>query len=177
MPIVGQPIIFTDLETTGFKVDYHEIIEIGAVVTDHELNILDEIDLKVLPERIHTASVEALAVNGYTPEAWLGAVGLREAMEVYGQKARGAAFIGHNANFDSKFIRHAFQTNGIENTLDGRLVDNIWFAKHMLKGEGLERYSQKAVALHLGIEPEPDVHRAVNGARQAYQIYSALTRK
>ena len=58
----NQPVIFTDLETTGFKAGHHEIIEIGAVVTNSDLEIIDEINLKVIPTRIETASSRALEV-------------------------------------------------------------------------------------------------------------------
>jgi DNA polymerase III epsilon subunit-like protein len=177
MPVSGQPIVFTDLETTGFSVDKHKIIEIGAVVTNYELDVIDEIDIKVWVDKEHIdeiASPSALEVNGYTSEAWAEAMDLREAMEIYSEKTVNATFVAHNAGFDWKFLERAFVDTHIENTLAGHRIDNLRFSRHVLKGVGLSNFTQATVAQHLGIEPEPKIHRAVNGARLAHAIYKKL---
>jgi DNA polymerase III alpha subunit (gram-positive type) len=174
IPECELPNAFIDLETTGFKPGVHEIIEIGGVITNAQLEIIDEIDIKVQPVRIETASAHAMEVNGYTPESWLGAISLRSAMEIFSAKTENAIMSGHNTRFDLSFLLHAFEETGVENKMHNHKRDNIFIAKQRLKDSGLNDFTQKAVAIHLGVEPEPDIHRAINGAYQAYQIYKKL---
>src|SRR5258708_781182 len=90
MPMTERPIAFTDLETTGLSVIKHEIIEIGAVITNSDLEVIDEVDLKVHPRHIETAQARALEINGYTPDKWVGAICLREALQEYSDKTTNA---------------------------------------------------------------------------------------
>lgn len=72
-----------DLETTGLEVGYNEVTEVGAVLLDNKLNILDEFQSYVridYPERgyermIHTQDglVDVFEYTGITPEQLAGA--------------------------------------------------------------------------------------------------------
>lgn len=176
LPMTQRPIAFTDLETTGLSVIKHEIIEIGAVITNPALEVIDEVDIKVRPEHIETASARALEINGYTPEKWLGAVSLREALQEYSDKTVNAMFLAHNPTFDWKFIERGFEVTGVEDNLDYHRLDNFSVAWHALKDARLEKLNQDILARHLGLEPEPAEHRAINGARLSYEIYKRLMR-
>jgi DNA polymerase-3 subunit epsilon len=176
LSIYKRPIAFTDIETTGLNATQHEIIEIGAVITRHDLEIIDEIDIKVRPEHIETASPKALEINGYSKERWLGAVSLCEALQEYSSKTTNALFHAHNPTFDWKFIEKGFEETGVENQLDYHRLDNFSIAWHALKNVGLEKLNQENLAEHLGLKPEPAEHRAINGARLSFEIYKRLMR-
>lgn len=171
---IKRPIIFTDLETTGFKPGYHEIIEIGAVLTTPDLEFIDAINLKVKPVRIETASAGALAVNGYNAADWEDAMSLEDALEEYNNYAADATFVAHNASFDWRFIQHAYAETGIESQLSGQVICNLEFARYALRGSGVKGHSQAVISEFLGLVPEPTIHRAVNGARLAHQVYEKL---
>ena len=64
-------IVFVDLETTGLDPSRHDIIEIGIVRVDaRTLEVLDEHEALVAPERLGEAQLDALAINGFTTAAW-----------------------------------------------------------------------------------------------------------
>ena len=43
---------FIDIETTGLNVLAHEIIEIGAVITTPDLEVIEEFELKIKPQNL-----------------------------------------------------------------------------------------------------------------------------
>lgn len=61
MKMTDRPLAFTDVETTGLDPHIHEIIEIGLVLVEHkDLTVVEELNLKIKPEHIETATAEAL---------------------------------------------------------------------------------------------------------------------
>ncbi|MBI5153518.1 MAG: 3'-5' exonuclease [Parcubacteria group bacterium] len=184
------PIAMTDIETSGvdcivWKDDvdgikrpepHHEIIEIGLVLFDPiSFEVIDTLDVKVKPTRMHLATPEALKVNGYKEEDWTHALSLKEAMERYGALTRESVFWAWNVTFDWGFISNAFNETGVSNQMDYRRFDLMSDAYGKLKGRsGFKNLKQSHAAEFLGVPREPEVHRAINGAMVAYQIYKKL---
>ena len=168
-------IAVTDLEMTGLNPDTHEIIEVGLVLADHETwEIADTLDLKVKPEHPETADPSALKVNGYRAEDWQDAVPLKEALEQYASKTKGAIFCAHNIAFDWAFLDKAFRKTGVKHEMDYHQIDvpSIAWAKLRHTGIGMIRLS--ALCRYFGIPEEPPQHRAINGARVAYEVLKRL---
>lgn len=167
---------FTDLETTGMWPPEGEIIEIGLVVADTKtMKIIERLNLKVQPQHIETASAEALEINGYRAEDWHNALSLDQALRQYLKKARGAAICAWRVAFDFSFLQSAMH--------DTRLLQDHHLHTHVcvysmalfaLQKENIQPFRLKNVAMHLGIQPEPEPHQAMNGAMQAYEIYKKL---
>lgn len=175
MSMAGRTIAITDIETTGLDPMAHEIIEIGLFVVDQKtLSVVDRLDVKVRPEHIETAQREALKVNGYRAEDWSGAVSLKEAMTLFGEKTRGAIFCAHNVTFDWFFVHEAFRKTGVKSELDYHRIDLFTLAWAKLRKEGLEHFTMNAVAKYLGIPEESSPHRAMNGAMLACEVYKKL---
>lgn len=173
--LLDRPLAITDYETTGLDPDVHEIIEIGLVVVDQAtLKMISELDLKVKPTRIETASPKALEINGYTEEDWRGACSLHEAMQQFASHVGGAMLLAHNMGFEWSFTRAAFKATGITDPMDYHRCDTLTNALESLRHSGLEKFNLVKVAEFLGIEPEPMPHRAINGARQATDVYRKL---
>ncbi len=180
----------TDLETSGvYPIEwirgedgittprpYHEIIEIGLILFHPTtFAVIDTLDVKVKPVRMHLASPEALKVNGYREEDWVHAVPLGEAMERYAALTKDSVFWAWNATFDWSFISNAFSEVGVANQMDYRRFDLMSAAYRELKKRELKpSFKQSFVAELLGVPKEPEVHRAINGANVAYQIYQKL---
>ena len=182
----------TDIETTGFDADVHEIIEIGLVVVDQRsLKVLDEWSVKVRPQKIRTAAEKALKVAGYNKLDWVNAIGLKEAMQVYSKKTKTAVFVAQNSFFDWSFLSRAFKETGIEDYTDYHRADLFtigWFTLSQLvlnslngskaskakKLKGLRKFTLKDMCEYFGLEPEPMPHRALNGARKAHEIIRKL---
>jgi len=177
MPAMGsRPIAITDLETTGIDPRRHEIIEMGLLVVDqNSLGVMESLDLKVRPEHLKTASPNALLLNGYNEDDWIDAVSLSRAMTEYSRRVKGAIFCSHNVTFDWSFMEEAFRTTGVTATLDYHRLDLFTMGWMLLKGQGLSDFNLNKLAKNLGIGEEPMPHRAINGARTAYEVLKRLS--
>ena len=97
-------IAFVDLETTGLDPSRHDIIELGIIRVDaRTLEVLDEYEALVAPERLGEAQLDALAINGLTTATWEHALTLREALLEVAPLLDGALVAGHNVGFDWAF--------------------------------------------------------------------------
>ena len=176
MEFLKRPLAITDVETTGFDAQLHEIIEIGLVLADQKnFKVLDEWSVKVKPKKIRTAADKALKVAGYTKLDWANAIGLKEAMEVYSKKTKNAIFMAQNSFFDWSFLSEAFKQTGVEDHTDYHRVDLFtisWFKSKELKG--LKNFTLKDMCQYFDLKPEPVPHRALNGARKALEVLRKL---
>lgn len=173
---------FIDLETTGFNPDKHEIIEIGCVLAKHvrregkgpELEIIDEFDIKVKPERLQDADPDALDVNGYNDADWLFASDLKSALESLSERAQGANMLAQNVSFDAGFLDKAFRVTGVENKMRRHKLDllSMYFAKYY-DDMTIQRYSLASMCEHFGIE-NSKAHTALSDAKAAYEVYKKL---
>ncbi|PCI20666.1 hypothetical protein COB64_01720 [Candidatus Wolfebacteria bacterium] len=173
---------FLDIETTGLDPEKHEIIEIGVVVVRQALNpdgspsleVIDELEYKVKPERIQDADPRALRVNGYNPSDWVFAYTLEEAMKALSEKTKDAIFVAHNVTFDYSFIERAFRTTGVENKMHYHKMDTISIAFALLhKKDDIERFSLQKLTQYFGVENKKS-HTALSDARATYEVYKKL---
>src|SRR3989344_4841706 len=143
---------FIDTETTGLDLMKHEIIEIGCVLTTPELQIIEEFELKIKPERIEDADPVSLRVNRYDPAEWQDAMTLAQAVKIFAEKVKGAIMVGHNMAFDAGFLECAFRKTGMENTLHYHRLDTVSVAWAKLHREpDLEHFSLRELCLRFGI--------------------------
>lgn len=169
-----RPIAMTDLETSGDVFGMHEILEIGLVVFDQNtFEIMDTLNVKVKPLHIENAVPAALERNGYKEEDWQDAVSLKEAIQMYVNKTKDAIFCAYNATFDWGFMNEAFRKTGIKDEMDYHRLDllSIAWAKGLAKNE---KWNLKTACEMFNIPPEPNVHRALNGAMIAYELFKKL---
>ncbi len=170
-----RPIAVTDLEMTGLDPNVHEIIEIGLLVVNQEtMEITDTLDVKVRPEHIETADQQALAINGYKPEQWSDALPLKDALEQYAAKTKGAIFSAFNVYFDWAFLWEGFRKTGVRHSMDYHQIDVPSIAWAKLRNTGIEVVRLSALCRYFGIPEEPKEHRAINGARAAHEVLRRL---
>ena len=171
-----KKIAFVDLETTGLDPFKHEIIEIGLVIYDVEKGTLEELNFKIRPMNIAAAEPKALEVNGYTESGWKNALPLRAVLQEVSSRCSGAYFLAYNATFDWSFLEAAYEKTRLPIPCHYHrlcIMSMAWCKIPKVKVEG---YSLKTVCVYLGIEPEPKVHRALNGAKKAFEVYMALSK-
>jgi len=183
-------LVLIDFETTGLDEKKHEIIEIGALLCDAvSLDIYWEYERKLKPVNICCAQPEALAVNGYTEEAWAGAAGFRRGMMDFLCKLdHTMIFTGQNVWFDVRFYLSALEQLRYFEP-EGTLIDPLdptphGYSYHQLdiasmawplQKEPVYRMSRLGPAF--GIEPEPMPHRAINGVRTEYALLKEIRRR
>ena len=167
-----RPIIITDVETTGLEPGFHEIIDIGSIMVDHDLNEIARIDVKLKPDHIYNAHPEALAVNGYTPEAWVHAVPQSYAAHLFQSFSATGILCAWNITFEYGFLTDLFAKTGVPNLMDYHRIDIpsiAWMALPCLK-----KFSMDAVSEYLGIPPEQKPHTGIRGAEQELAVLRAL---
>ena len=165
---------FIDIETTGLNLLQHEILEIGCVLTTPDLEMLEEFELKIKPEKIENADPIALKVNHYNPKDWQKATTLAKAMKIFSEKVKDCIMVGHNVSFDAGFLEYAFAQTGIGNTMHYHKLDTIsiaWAKLH--KNPDLEHFSLRELCLRFDIKNE-HAHTALSDARATYELYKKL---
>jgi len=111
---------FIDVETTGLTPGYHEMIDIGLVITDLEGRELSRLFLRIQPDRPERTETGAVRVNGFDPVLWetFGAVGPAVAVDSIIAFCRAAAegrdllLTAFNCQFDTAFLDHLFRSQG-----------------------------------------------------------------
>ena len=165
---------FLDIETTGLNLLKHEIIEIGCVITNSELEVIEEIELKIKPENISDADPVALKVNHYNEEDWKSALSLEKALNVFCKKVKNCIMVGHNVSFDAGFLEYAFNKNKIINTMHYHKLDTVSVAWAKLHNDpDFERLSLHELCLRFDIKNER-AHSALPDARATFELYKKL---
>ena len=177
----NKNLAFIDIETTGFNIQQHEIIEIGVVIAKQKdgvpLEIIDEIEIKITPSRLNEADPEALAINGYNEAEWMFAYDLSSAMKLLSEKTKDCIMVAHNIAFDYSFIAKAFADTGIENQMFYAKIDTISFAFARLSHiPEVTRFSLGSLCEYYGITNER-AHTALADSRATYKLYKKLTEK
>ena len=171
-----KKIAFVDLETTGLDPFKHEIIEIGVVIYDAGTGTLTEFGKKIRPMNIEAADPKALEINGYSEEEWKKALPLKAVLQELASRCDGAYFMAYNATFDWSFLEVAYEKARMTNPFHYHRLCIMSMAWAKIPKSKVEGYSLKTVCAYLGITPEPKMHRAVNGATKAMEVYMALTK-
>lgn len=174
---------FVDVETTGLTPGYHEMIDIGIVMTDLEGTELGELFLRIQPEHPERTSEGARAVNAFDEERWreLDAASPAEAIAQLLAFHNGIAgrrqvlMVAFNSHFDTAFLDHLFRSQ-----------DSSWRELYhyfvldlpsMAWSLGIHGLTGTNVSGKLGVEDEPHVaerHTGITGARLNARIYRAL---
>lgn len=165
---------YLDTETTGLKPgkDSGEIIEI-AIINVYD-GMMEKWVTKIRPTHIETAHPKALEVNGYTEAEWANAPSFDEiAPEIY-RRLKGATIVGHNVNFDLKFLDHHFSESSCDLRISHRnVIDTVTLAQEHLKPTGLKSVSMDNIRRWLGWSLI-DAHTALKDADDVRKLHNTL---
>lgn len=169
-----RPLAIVDIETSGDDELKHEILEIGLlIVRQKDLEVIDSGNWLIKPHHIENAIPAVLIRNGYKEDDWKDAKELFQVMPLFSEKTKYAIFTAFNVTFDWSFINNAFRITGVPNLMDYHRLDILTLAWAKI-GDNLESLSLKAVCKFLEIPPEPEPHRAINGAENALKVLRKL---
>lgn len=172
-----------DVETTGLVAGWHEMIDIGLVMTDLEGNVLDSLFVRIQPEHPERLSAGAFAVNAFDAKKWktMGALSPVDAVDrilAFHKRVAGSKktlMVAHNCRFDSAFLDHLF-----------RRADHSWLEMYhyyvldipsMLWGLGERDLGGDELMKRYNVEDEPHVaeyHTGITGAMVNVRLYRAL---
>lgn len=165
---------FLDIETTGLDPNTHDIIQYG-IILEWPDGACQEYSGKILPKNIASADPKALALNGYTEEAWEDAQTTSEAAQEIHRLLKGAVIIGHNVHFDLGFIQVLMAREGFK-FFAVPAIDTMTLAWEHLGSLGIKSLSLKSTCEFVGVKPEDDVHDALAGATKCREIFCKLVR-
>ena len=169
----GVFVVF-DLETTGLnnnpamgKMD--KIIEIGAVKL-----VNGEISEKfssfvACPDKL---SQEIINLTGITDQDLVGAPEIENVIADFFKFTDGAILVGHNVNFDYRFIHYYGEQNGY--MFEQRQLDTLVLAQRLLRGQ-LPNYKLNSVADYYGFTFNH--HRAFDDACVTAKVFIELVKK
>ena len=111
---------FVDVETTGLQPGYHEMIDIGVVMSDLDGNELGRFFKRIMPDHPERLSDGAAAVNGFSLARWqtLNPLSSRAVVDslIHFHKsiARGknVLMVAFNSHFDASFLDRLFRNAG-----------------------------------------------------------------
>jgi DNA polymerase III epsilon subunit-like protein len=172
-----------DVETTGLTPGYHEIIDVGVIITDLNGEELDRLFLRIMPAHPDRAEAGAVAVNGFSIDRWTtrGYVSEAAAIDhwldfhdrVVGSKS--VLFVAYNAWFDISFVDHLFRKQGL--TWRRLFHYFILDLPSMAWSHGLKGLAGGQLAIELELETETDnplEHTGITGAEFNVRLYRAL---
>lgn len=165
-------VIALDVETTGLDPRTYEVIEVGLVRLSHDLaHEWGRLSIKVKPDHIERATAEALRVNGYRPKAWAGALSQRNAMSWTAAFMSGALPLGHNVDFDLRFLTASMRRAGLQpKWSNARPIDSCKLARELLVAEKhIPDARLSTCADYFGLE-QSEPHRALDDALLAVEI-------
>jgi DNA polymerase III subunit epsilon len=167
-------LVFIDLEMTGLDPAVHEILEIGCLVVDQKMNVLQTFEQKVKPIHIQSADPIAIEMTGYTDEKWKDSIELKDALEKVNELATDAMFAGWNVLSDWLFLEKAFLKYEIEPKFDYHLIDamSLAYAKflHLDNPDGIN-LRKIAEYYHM---PMGETHGALEDATATFEIFKKL---
>ena len=174
---------FVDVETTGLIPGYHEMIDIGIVITDLGGEELGELFIRIQPEHPERTSEGARAVNEFDAERWreLDALATDAAIDrlvafrddIAGE--RNVLMVAFNSPFDTAFLDHLFRSR--ERSWRELFHYFVLDVPSMAWALGLRGLTGSSLAAALGIDDEPRVahlHTGITGAKLNVRIYRAL---
>jgi DNA polymerase-3 subunit epsilon len=193
-----MPYLIFDLEMTGTESDYHDIIQIGAVLVDEQWNKVSEFESLVYPDNPETISKYSEEIHGISLsdledapsaydvfedfESWIRRTLKRKQNEhIYDVILCGQSVIN-----DINFLKFKYSELNIPWPFSSKLIDllTITFVFYKIFDfNGINRpksMSLKSVAQMFQIERESDNHNALEDANITYSClkeYIKLSKK
>ena len=171
-------LVFLDAEMTGLNPARHEIVEIGALKVEPKkpFKVVGELEIKVKPKNIRSASKEALKINGYSAKDWKNALSLEESLKLLDEFAQDGVLVGYNVSFDWAFLNKAYFFLGRSDPFYYHRLDVMPMAYFKLFTERkMKKFSLGEVCRFLEI-PREFAHRALDDAKVTYLVFKKLFR-
>jgi DNA polymerase-3 subunit epsilon len=163
--MLGERLVFVDLETTGAAVTHDRITEIGLVEVE-DGRVTAEWSSLVNPETSIPPAIQALtgitnAMVAAAPRFGELARGLRARLE-------GRLFVAHNARFDYGFLKNEFRRLGL--AFDARVLCTVKLSRRLYPQHA--RHNLDALLARHGLDCEAR-HRALGDARVLWRLVQA----
>ncbi len=153
-----------DIETTGLSPNWSEIIEISAVkVVNFE--VVDRFDSYIHPT--NSIPPEATSINGITDEMVKDAPNIAEILPKFLTFIGNDIVVGHNINFDLRFIIRDCYNNKIELKKDFLAIDTLRISKKVFTT--LKNHDLPSLKRHLNLNYSS--HKSLDDCLTTHELY------
>jgi len=172
-------IVVLDTETTGLDLTMHEIIQIGFIVVEVDENnsykILTEKEIKIKPEHLKNASMEALKINGFSVYEWKDALPFQHYASYIKEMVEHAdLLLGQNLYFDLRFIKQAYSNLNLKTPKFPPYIDTKNMAEPLVKQKILESTSMDKMSKHYNISFTGRAHTALADCERTLKVWEKL---
>jgi DNA polymerase III subunit epsilon len=174
--VYQRDLCFIDIETTGARMGFHEIIDVGVIRTCPEAkNVLVEWQCRIAPLYPERITEFARELTGFSVESWTAKRPSRGFWEEFVTTVSGAVPVCHNPSFERAFISLAAEDHGIsELGLDYHWIGTESLAWPLVKSRSLSRFSLESLCTYLDLRPETKPHNSLGGADACRRAYRSL---
>lgn len=159
--------VIFDIETSGFKKECCDILEISAIKVEN-FNIVNTFSSLIKPKfRLNSV---ATAVNGITYDMVKDAPSIEHVLGNFLDFIGTYPLLGYNVTFDKNFVNYNLDINGF-NILDNQIIDVLPLAKCLVSG--VENYKQTTIANYFNVSTKC-AHRALADCIMLFEIYKNL---
>ena len=159
--------VAVDIETTGFKIDQCDIIEVGAVKVADE-KIIDKFDMLV--NIGYELDPSIVRLTGITDEMLQTAAPLSDVIEAFSEFIGDSILLAHNASFDMNFLRDAYVSTFDRPIVNG-YVDTLRVARRAFPD--MEHRGLADLCRVLGVINE-HAHRALDDSIATAECYKYM---
>lgn len=170
--MLPERFIVFDLETTGLRADFHEIIEIGAIRVNRDSDLHETFSTLIIPAGRMSSKITSLTGldrKMITAEGQELAMALEEFSAFVGD----LPLVAFNARFDQAFLTEACERVG-RAQFRNEMICALVLARKAWPGRSTYRLS--AMCSDAGIEIHSE-HRALPDCERALRVYVAASQK
>ncbi len=171
-----QKVLVIDVESTGLDPIKNSCIEIGAVLLDEELNVLDEYSTLIAPLPGTEINPDSMAVNKISMEELKTAPDYKTVIEEFHKRFSSffpvPTISGWNVWFDVAFLRGLYEKAGKNWPFGHRFLDLQSVVQFFSGFQGVSL--EKLVSSLL---KEKQTHRAIDDTRHTAQVLKHLVEK
>ncbi|QVK19609.1 PolC-type DNA polymerase III [Mycoplasmatota bacterium] len=159
-----------DIETTGFSVNFDDIIEVSAVKIKNGQEI-DKFSEFCNPHR--KLSSITIELTNITDADLVIAREIPDVLQDFKTFCEDAILVAHNANFDMSHIENAYDKYGL-GSCPNPVIDTLEYARNRF-GDQLKRFNLKALSKFFRVDLTQH-HRAIYDAKATAEIFIHLLR-
>lgn len=161
------PLVFLDVETTGLKAAYSEIVEVAAVKFDAGMNPVATFSALCKPKK--PIPPEITKINGITNEMVENCPNFHEIAPALSAFLEGCNLAGHNLGFDVEFL----YVHGTQLPFDKKFYDTLQLAQRTISKSDIWNHKLGTVCSWYGIHRD-DAHRALSDCYATSKIFTNL---
>ena len=159
-------LIFFDTETTGLRTDTDKIIQLSAIKTDKDLNIISRFDSYCNPYPM-LISPKITEITGITPADVENAPLEKDVVTEFNEFTQNCGFVAYNSEFDYEMITNAFARAGIKREILHFDVREIAYDVAPNSSD----FKLSTICSYLNINKEGEFHNSMFDVEMMYELF------